>query len=356
MISDQIMMIMMSAGWVSSAIARHMACNAGAVATERDASEVACPTVNRPGSIAADSDAALPLAGEEAALHASLLAALKAARERARAADEALSHLILPRAMRAACAPLERAAAAFAPRLAACSLGGATWLVCAVCALAALAFFAAGARTRADEQAIVLGLTIISAVFGLRCAMSARGVAPSLLPRTGVAPEYADAALADELRGAEALAAAAEARLAAATAADDAGATRDSEYRAALSRIAYRVLGGTAGYAYGVIAEAAGYVRGPDVCARVGACLRSWRSVAHATVALLFLAGVAPFIAFDEIVFMLAVPVAARASFAACCCNATLSFGVDVLLLLATTALYYIIAGFAPFRGRMGAY
>jgi hypothetical protein len=292
----------------------------------------------------------------EAAPRVSLLAALTAARARARAADEALLLLTLPRALRAACAPLERAAAALAPRLAACSLGGAAWPVCAVSALAALAFFTVGARTRADEQAIVLGLTILSMVFGLRCAVSARGGAPPLLPRTGVAPEFTDAALADELRGAEALADAAEARLAAATAADDAGAARDSESCAAFCRIAYRVMAETAGIAYGVAAVAAGYARGPDVSARVGACSRSWRSVAHATVALLFLAGVAPYIAVKDIVFMLAVPVAARAFFAACCCNATLSFCVDVLLLLATTALYYLIAGFAPFRGRMGAY
>jgi len=320
-----------------------VACDAGAAATERGALEAACPTA---------SDAAPLLAG--AALRVSLLAALTAARERARAADEALSHLVLPRALRAACAPLERAAAAFAPRLAACSLGGAAWPVGAVCALAALAFFAAGASTRADAQVILLGLAVITVVFVMRCAMSALGGAPLPLPRTGVALENANVALADELRDAEAIAAAAEERLAAAAASDAAGASRDNECRAALMAGAYRVM-----------ADAAVYARGPDApltppagaCARVNACVRSWQSVAHATVALLFLAAVSPLMESSDVVFFLAVPVAARAAFAACCCNATLRFGVDVLLLLATTGLYSVVAAVEMVAGRRsGAY
>lgn len=268
--------------------------------------------------------------------------------------------------MRAACAPLERAAAAFAPCIAACSLGGAAWSLFAVCALAALAFFAVGASTRADAQAILLGLTIITVVFVVRCAMSALGGAPLLLPRTGVALECADVALADELRDAEALTDAAEARLAAATTADDASAMRNNEYRAALMASAAGYAVGAAGYAYGVLVEAAGYARGPGAppqppagaCARVDACVRSWQSVAHAMVALLFLAAVVPNInSFGDVVIILAVPVAARAAFAACCCNATLRFGVDVLLLLATTALYSVFAAAAMvFGGRSGAY
>ena len=258
-------------------------------------------------------------ASDAALLRVSLLAALK----RARVADEALSHLFLPRALRRAAAVFAPCLAACSlrlrPCLAACSLGGAAWLVYASCAIFALMFFAAGASTRSNAQAIVLGLTIISMVSIVRCAMSPLREC-----------EYADAALADELRGAEALAAAAEARLAAATAADDVAATRDSESRAALSR-----------YAYEVVMSGTARVMQSGACAHIGACSRSWLSVVHAAVALLFLVIIGTFSFF--VVFLLAVPVAARVAFAACCCNATVRIGVDVLLLLVMMAYYYFL-------------